>query len=101
MEHVRKAAPQFKIGPFELAELDRMLGRAKNNKATGPDDIPMEFFIWMDETMDAKVLNIINHWWNTSSFPAEKLKADIASIYKTTSGHYLLNFLTISNTAVN
>ena len=59
-----------------------MVKRMKKHKATGPDGIPMEFFKWLDEKALRVVLGLINHWWNTGTFRADKLQAEVASIYK-------------------
>ena len=59
-----------------------MLKRLKRNKAAGPDDIPIELFQFLDDGNRKRVLNLINHWWNRSVFPEDKLTAYIASIYK-------------------
>ena len=69
-------------GLFNLSELSAIITKLKRNKATGPDDIPIEFFKWLHDDNRQKVLNLINFWWDQSIFPVEKLKAHIASIYK-------------------
>ena len=42
------------------------------------------------------VLQLINHWWTTGSFPDEKLKANIASIYKKGNPRSQANYRPIS-----
>lgn len=42
----------------------------------------MEYFKWLDDPSLEYVLHILNGWSNNQDFPIDKLKADIASIYK-------------------
>lgn len=65
-----------------LAELKLIIKKMKRNKAAGPDDIPMEYFKWLDDTALEFVRELINIWWNDGTFPEDKLRANIASIYK-------------------
>jgi len=68
--------------PFSYDELVSMIKKLKRHKAAGPDDIPIEFFKWLDEPNVNRVLNLINFWWASGAFPADKLKAHVASLYK-------------------
>jgi len=72
----------FNTQAFNLRELKHLLGRMKRNKASGPDELPTEFFTWLDDTNLNRVLRLINFWWENGSFPEDKLRAYIASIYK-------------------
>jgi len=72
----------FDTGSFTLPELQVLLKRLKSGKACGPDELPMEFFKWLDEDNQTRLLALINHWWNNACFPQEKLRAFVASIYK-------------------
>ena len=59
-----------------------IIKKLRKNKAAGPDEIPIEFYKWIDDDNLDYVLQLISKWWTTGTFPAEKLKALIASIYK-------------------
>jgi len=65
-----------------IAEVKIILKKMKNHKAAGPDNMPMEYFKWLDDEALAYIVKLINTWWNNGSFPEDKLKASIASIYK-------------------
>ena len=70
------------VGHFGLAQLKFVLQKMKNNKATGPDDIPIELFKLLDDENLQWVLDICNSWWDESDFPNHLLRALIASIFK-------------------
>ena len=72
----------FNCEPFMLSELEDIVKRLKKNKASGPDEVPMEFFKWLDESNLGRVLELLNFWWENNIFPEDKLKAYVASIYK-------------------
>lgn len=72
----------YKLGEFTLSELKIIIKKMKRNKASGPDDMPMEYFKWLDDPSLEYVLHILNGWWNQQHFIINKLKADTASIYK-------------------
>jgi len=72
----------YNTANFTVQEIKCLIKILKRNKATGPDEIPMEFYKWLNEENLEKVADLINYWWNNNYFPAEKLEAYIASIYK-------------------
>ena len=69
-------------GKYTLEELKTTIDKPKKGKAPGPDDIPMEFYKWLDDENLDFLLKMINEWWETGTFPREGLKALTASIYK-------------------
>lgn len=73
---------QFDETPFKIEELNAFLKRAKKRKACGPDEVPIDFFKLLELEARMIVLNICNYWWENGTFPNEKLKAYVASIYK-------------------
>lgn len=73
---------------FTLLELKAVIKKMKRNKACGPDDIPIEYFKWLNDPSLEYVLDLLNQWWNGQQFPINKLKADIASIYKKGNPNY-------------
>ena len=72
----------YNLDNISLAELKRTVKRMKKHKATGPDEIPMEYLMWLDDEALKEIQEVINVWWNEGNFPEDKLKANIASIYK-------------------
>ena len=56
--------------------------RCKKRKAPGPDEVPMEFFKYLNDEAIEHVRELINNWWCNGIFPEEKLVANIACIYK-------------------
>ena len=70
------------MSPFTLQELNAVIKRMKKFKASGPDEIPIEFYKWLDDENRELFLSTINIWWATGDFPNNKLKAHTASIYK-------------------
>jgi len=85
-ESLRKDNRPYKndwnCGDFDFDELSFIVKKLKRGKAAGPDEIPMEFYKWLDEENLCYVLDIINGWWREGTFPNEDLKALTASIYK-------------------
>ena len=67
---------------FTLPELKITLKKFKKKKAPGPDEIPMEIFLEMNDIQLEKVLDILNKWWENEEFPEEHLKARIVLIFK-------------------
>ena len=72
----------FDCSSFMISELVATVKRLKKNKASGPDEIPIEFFKWLDDENLGRVLGLINSWWDQGVFPVDKLQAYFASIYK-------------------
>ena len=54
----------------------------KKHEASGPDGIPIQFCKWLDEENLENLVSMLNNWWSSGTFPAAKLKAHTASIYK-------------------
>ena len=74
--------PTFNTENITIEELNAILHKLKKRKAAGPDDLPIEFYKWLDQENRTQVLNLLNHWWNTGDFPKHKLDAYVASIFK-------------------
>ena len=66
---------QFDNTDFKFVELNTFLKKAKKRKACGPDEIPMEYFKMLDNDGLELIVKQINFWWNSGTFPNEKLKA--------------------------
>ena len=67
---------EIKLGPFTLEELDSVLRKIKNRKATGFDEIPTE--VWKTRQFDDILLrhcnavynqNLINRWKKGCNLP--------------------------------
>jgi len=65
-----------------MGELKATIKQMKRNRAWGPDDVPIESYTWLDEEALETILTLLNNWWRNIRFPMEKMKANIASIYK-------------------
>ena len=72
----------FNCDDFSMQDLRWFIKKAKNRKACGPDDIPTEFFMFLDEGNLTNVLIMINEWWTCGTFPIDKLEAEVVSLYK-------------------
>jgi len=72
----------YNTSDFTVTELSNLIKNLQRNKASGPNELPMEFFKWLDAQDLAKVVELLNYWWNNNYFPANKLEAYITSIYK-------------------
>lgn len=72
----------YELGEITLDELKAFIKRSKRRKACGPDEVPMEFFKYLNDDNLKIILRFFNQSWNEGSFPEDKLKAFVASIYK-------------------
>ena len=59
-----------------------MFKKLKNNKAPGPDGIPMDWIKTLDQDNRGGILEIINDWWQGEEIPDEILQARVVHIYK-------------------
>ena len=67
----------FNTGHITLEEFDLALRTAKNNKAAGPDDVPVELFKYLNPQNRSHVLDVLNDWWTTEAIPTEQLCAQV------------------------
>ena len=77
-----QALTEAQRAPFELAELNLALKKAKKGKEPGPDGIRMELLKWLNATNRAELLATLNQWWEEKVAPEELYYARIATIYK-------------------
>ncbi len=67
--------------PIEKAEVEEAIGKMKNGKATGPDDIPSE--VWKSNPEGVKWLtDFLNLVVNTNTFPSEWYTSSTIPIFK-------------------
>ena len=52
----------FDLGPIGMRELVVALWKAKNHKAPGPDEIPVEFFKYLNDENKENLLSVLNDW---------------------------------------
>ena len=52
--------------------------KMKRNKAAGPDEMPMELLIFLDDGNLKPVMDI--SWWNSGTFPDTLSRAHVASL---------------------
>ena len=67
---------------FEMTDLDSALQKLKKNKATGPDLIPNEVWLLLDEENKLLLLELYNHSWSAGTIPQSWAEAIVVSIYK-------------------
>ena len=72
----------YNLTHFSLQGLRCVLNKLKYRKASGPDDIQCELFKWLDNDNLNSVLTVLNCCWTTGTFPRDKLRALVASLYK-------------------
>lgn len=65
-----------------LEELQKVIKQLKNNKATGPDNIPNEIFTKANENTMKIYLNAINKIIQTNKIPPQWLEGEIIRLYK-------------------
>ena len=56
--------------------------KAKNGKATGPDNIPAEFFKWLTPQNKTTLLSLFNNILDTGVTPTEWHLANVVEIYE-------------------
>ena len=49
----------------------------KNNKAAGPDDIPVELLKHLISQNQSHVLDVFNHWWTIETVATEQYCAQV------------------------
>jgi hypothetical protein len=86
----------YNLEPPTLKELSHVIKRMKNNKAPGPDGIPMETFKEMTVESLSIVLEIIRNWWIAEDMPNSLLQAKVALIYKKGDSTLMENYRPIS-----
>ena len=72
-KHSRPYKNDWICTPFLIQELRAVIKKMKKHKAAGPDKIPIEFYEWVDDDILAFLLDILNQWWSTGTFPNDKL----------------------------
>ena len=65
-----------------MEDLNMAVKKAKNNKAPGPDGIPMEFFKWSKGELRNETLEIINQIWRNTWFLENMEEANVVTLYK-------------------
>ena len=65
-----------------MLEIDKALNQTKNNKAAGPDLIPIETIKAGGEPLKLLLLDLMNLAWNTGTVPDEWNQSVICPIYK-------------------
>ena len=86
----------YRMHDIDMEELSTHIKRLKKQKATGPDEIPMETFKELDEQSLEIVLKIMNIWWKNEHIDKEYLRATVCLIYKKGSTAALENYRPIS-----
>ena len=67
---------------FTLTELTDAMAQLKKRKASGPDGIPNELWLLLDDHNANLLLDLYNHSWEHGTIPQEWAEAIVVSIYK-------------------
>ena len=67
---------------FAMSDLEAALQKLKKKKAAGPDEIPNEVWLLLDDTNLQTLLDLYNHTWDSGTIPQEWAAAIVVSIYK-------------------
>jgi hypothetical protein len=73
--------------PITITELQKILGKVKNHKAPGPDNIPAEAYKWMDEDSLTQLAALFNRILHTGQIPTEWSQATVVEIFKGKGSH--------------
>ena len=65
-----------------MSDLEAALQKLKKKKAAGPDEVPNEVWLLLDETNLQTLLDLYNHSWDSGTIPQEWAEAIVVSIYK-------------------
>ena len=76
------AASTDQDDPIRMDELEATLKLTKNNKAPGPDMIPIETIKAGGQPLKDMLLELFNHAWNTGTVPEEWSQPTICPIFK-------------------
>ena len=66
----------------EFREICIFLGKCKQEKAPGPDEIPYEFYTYAPSCFILEVLRLLNYIFLNEDFPMAFRKAIIVPLYK-------------------
>ena len=67
---------------ISLEELQSAPASLKTRKAPGPDELPNELLLWLDDHSEQELLQITQHTWEEGAIPDEWKHALLVSIYK-------------------
>ena len=86
----------YMLGDITIDEIQAQIKRLKKNKATGPDEIPMEVIKELDDENISMLCDILNIWWREEEIEEQYLQATVCLIYKKGSTALLDNYRPIS-----
>ena len=73
---------QFNTKEITEEELVDYLKTRKRRKAPGPDEIPIEYFLEMQEGGLYELRWILNRWWRQEHIPEDQLRARVILLHK-------------------
>ena len=79
-----------------MDEIQEVIRKFKRNKATGPDEIPIEIFKELETRALEHIATALNIWWDDEAIEEEHLRAPICLIYKKGSTANMENFRPIA-----
>ena len=77
-----EGAPNIKVGPIEIRELEQIIKNMTRGKAPGPDNITADWLKDLETDVREKLLEMLNTWWMSHKLPEDMDKARVASLYK-------------------
>lgn len=73
---------EIETGLFTFQELETAIMKMKRLKAPGPDDIPAELLMHLDNYNRSTILALMNKCWVEGKIPISWKKANVACLYK-------------------
>ena len=73
---------QYNLSAITVDEIQEVIRKFKRNKATGPDEIPIEIFKELETRALEHIATALNIWWDDEAIEEEHLRATICLIYK-------------------
>ena len=73
---------RFDTTPPTKEEIRKTIRKFKNNKAPGPDEIPMDFFKVLEEEAMADTVDLLREWWEKEWVLDEIMEARVVMIFR-------------------
>ena len=87
---------KYYIDEIMMDELRDIVKQLKRRKAPGPDEVPIEIYKEMTDTLLDLVREELNKWWTEETVPEDQLQARIVLIFKKGNTRNIDNYRPIS-----